>query len=148
MQRIARPVVAAIALLSVLSASTLVALPATAAPACAQLEVGEVRPDQSLLMIAVYADAASYDKSPVAQIQLRADAATMTVPVCNLAAAPQLAFRLYQDLNGNGKLDRNVLGIPSEPWAASGKAPAMSAPTWETTAVANDGSVIVVKLSK
>lgn len=32
------------------------------------------------------------------------------------------AIAVFHDLNGNGKLDRNMLGIPSEPYGFSGKA--------------------------
>ena len=73
-------------------------------------------------------------------------AATMTFPLCGLTGGR--CADAVQDLNGNGKLDANVLGIPTEPWGASGKPAAMSAPTWETTVVALDGTTIVVKLSK
>ena len=71
----------------------------------------------------------------------------MSFPLCGLSGA-SVALTLFQDLNGNGKLDANVLGMPTEPWGASGKPVAMSAPTWETTVVPLDGTTIVVKLSK
>ncbi len=59
-----------------------------------------------------------------------------------------MALTLYQDLNGNGKLDANAMGVPSEPWGASGKPVAMTAPTWDSTVVPLDGTTVVVKLSK
>jgi len=31
----------------------------------------------------------------------------------------QYAIAVYHDVNGNGKLDKNLLGIPSEPYAFS-----------------------------
>jgi uncharacterized protein (DUF2141 family) len=144
--------VAAVIVFSALSALTIVAMPAQAqaaapAPGCVLVDVQNVRPEQGVLMIAAYADAASFNKTPVAATQLRAAAATMSFPLCGLAG-PSVALTLYQDLNGNGKLDANAFGIPSEPWGASGKPAAMSAPTWETTAVPLDGATIVVKLSK
>ena len=139
---------AAIAALAALSAFGLVAMPASAASACAQLEVHNVRPDQGAVRVAAYADAAAYGKMPVVQLELRAEATTLSVPLCDLAGATSIAVTLYQDTNGNGKLDRNLLGIPSEPWGASGKPSAMSAPTWETTAVALDGAPVVVRLSQ
>ncbi len=71
----------------------------------------------------------------------------MTFPLCGLSGG-SVSLNLFQDLNGNGKLDANVLGVPIEPWGASGKPAAMSAPTWDTTVVPLDGSTIVVKLSK
>ena len=143
---------AAVVALSLLSAavSAIVPIPARAQTPptnCATVEVQNVRPEQGMLMIAAYADAASFNKTPVVATQMKAGAATMTFPLCGLSGT-WVALTLYQDLNGNGKLDANAFGIPSEPWGASGKPAAMSAPTWETTSVSLDGTTIVVKLSK
>ena len=139
---------------ALLSALTIVALPAhaqSAAPVtagCIEVEVRNVRPEQGALMVAVYDAAATFNKAPAVATQMRAGPeATMRFPLCGLAATA-VALTLYQDLNGNGKLDSNAFGIPTEPWGASGRPAAMSAPTWETTAVQVDGSPIVVTLSK
>ncbi len=143
------PITAVVAV-SMMSAAILAAAPAPAraqTPACATVEVQNVRPEQGMVMIAAYADAASFNKTPVVATQMKAGAATMTFPLCGLAGTT-VALTLFQDLNGNGKLDANVFGIPSEPWGASGKPAAMSAPTWETSSVPLDGTTIVVKLSK
>ena len=145
------PITAVVAA-SMLSAAILAAAPVPAQaqtpPAnCVTVEVQNVRPEQGMLMIAAYADAASFNKSPVVATQMKAGAATMTFPLCGLAGTT-IALTLFQDINGNGKLDANAFGIPSEPWGASGKPAALSAPTWETTNVPLDGTTIVVKLSK
>ena len=145
--------VAAVVLGAALSALFMVAHPARAqgmASGCANVEVQNVRPEQGMLMLAAYGDAAGFAaKSALVATQMRAGPApTMAFPLCGLGGAGSVALTLYQDLNGNGKLDANAFGIPSEPWGASGKPNAMMAPTWETTAVPLDGSTIVVKLSK
>ena len=142
------PSVAAVTFAAVLSALVMTVHPAQA-QACANVEVQNVRPEQGMLMIAAYADAAGFSsKAPVTALQMRpGPAATMSFPLCGLSGA-SVALTLFQDLNGNGKLDANVLGMPTEPWGASGKPVAMSAPTWETTVVPLDGTTIVVKLSK
>ena len=145
--------IAAIVVLSALSALTIAAAPAraqaAAAPAagCVQVEVQNVRAEQGMLMIAAYGDTASFNKAPLIATQMRAGTATMTFPLCGVAG-PMVALTMYQDLNGNGKLDANAFGIPREPWGASGKPAPMAAPTWDTTAVLVDGTTIVVKLSK
>jgi len=139
------PFVAVVNLAAALSA-LVSAMPARA-DTCARVEVRNIRPEQGTLMVAAYADAASFSKSPVAATQMKAGAETMTFSLCGLSGN-QVALTLYQDLNGNGKLDSNVMGIPTEPWGASGKPAAMSAPTWETTVVPLDGTTIVVTLSK
>jgi uncharacterized protein (DUF2141 family) len=139
--------IAAVTFAAVLSALVM-AHPAQA-QTCADVEVLNVRPEQGMPMVAAYADAAGFaGKASVAALQMRSGtAATMSFPLCGLTGT-SVALTLFQDLNGNGKLDANVLGMPTEPWGASGKPAAMSAPTWETTVVPLDGTTIVVKLSK
>ena len=42
------------------------------------------------------------------------------------------AIKVFHDLNGNGKLDMNLIGIPTEPVAFSNNAKVnMRAPTWD-----------------
>jgi len=144
--------VAAVIVFSLLSAVTIVAGPAraegVAPPAgCVQVEVHNVRAEQGMLMIAAYGDAASFGKTPLVATQMRAGAETMRFAVCGVSGSA-VALTLYQDLNGNGKLDANALGVPSEPWGASGQSVAMTAPSWDSSVVALDGSTVVVKLSK
>ncbi len=140
---------------ALLSALAIVALPAhaqavapRASASCIEVEVHNVRPEQGALMVAAYDDAASFGKTPAAAMQMRAAATTtMRVALCGFAGT-SVALTLYQDLNGNGKLDLNAFGVPSEPWGASGRPAAMSAPTWETTAVPVDGQIVIVTLSQ
>jgi|KBSMisStandDraft_5_1062788.scaffolds.fasta_scaffold143621_2 uncharacterized protein (DUF2141 family) len=144
--------VAAVIALSLLSAAAIVAVPAraegVATPAgCVQLEVRNVRAEQGMLMIAAYGDAGSFNKAPLVATQMRAGAATMSFALCGLSGS-SVALTLYQDLNGNGKLDANALGVPSEPWGASGKTAAMTAPSWDSSVVPLDGATIVIKLSQ
>jgi uncharacterized protein (DUF2141 family) len=134
---------AAVALLSF----TLMAHAQTRTPGCAQVEVQNLRPAQGMLMLAAYSDAATFRKTATTAIQLEAKAETMQVQVCGLGDGT-VALMLFQDLNSNGKLDSNPFGIPNEPWGASGKTSAFTAPTWETAQVPLDGSTIVIKLTK
>ena len=122
-------------------------IPVARAQDCAQVEVQNLRPDQGPLMLAAYTDAASFRKTAVVEMRLHPTAETMTLQVCGLGGSA-VAITLYQDLNSNGQLDSNPFGIPTEPWGASGKTSAMSAPTWETAQVPLDGGTIVVKLSQ
>ena len=115
---------------------------------CVVVEVQNIRPGQGSLMVAAYADSASFDKKQEAGLKTPAgDAATKTLTLCGVSGR-EISLTLYQDLNDNGKLDTNVFGIPTEPWGASGKPAAMSAPTWASTTVPLDDKTIVVKLSK
>ena len=51
--------------------------------------------------------------------ELPAKAEQMTVEIPDLESA-EYAIAVIQDLNGNGKLDRNFLKIPKEPYGFSG----------------------------
>ncbi len=51
---------------------------------------------------------------------------------------------MYQDLNGNGKLDTNLFGVPKEPWGTSANVrPRMRAPRFEEGALNVNGSTRV-----
>ena len=140
--------IAAVALAAAIACTfTIAAAPAHAAVVCVNVEVQNVHPGEGMLMVAAFGDAESYGKAPLVALQMRAGDATMAFPLCGMAGG-SVALKVFQDLNGNGKLDTNVLGFPSEPWGASGTPPAMSAPTWGSTVVPIDGTTIVVKLSK
>ena len=42
------------------------------------------------------------------------------------------AISCFHDVNGNGKMDKNILGIPTEPYGFSNNArPKFRAPNWE-----------------
>ena len=105
-----------------------------AAPNCAKIEVTGLQADTGTLDLASYDSTASYFKKPVWGKRVKVVGTTMRIPVCDLAAG-EIAVVGYQDLNDNKKMDRNPLGIPAEPYGASGTPPAFSAPTWDTTKV-------------
>ena len=126
------------------AAATLVA--PVFAQTCATVEVQNVRPKQGFLMLAAYVSADSYNKQPVAQMRLAAGDATMSFQLCGLSG-DSVALTLFQDLDSDGKMGQNLLGMPTEPWGASGS-PGLFGPKWETTKVALDGSTIVVKMSQ
>ncbi len=115
---------------------------------CTRVEVQNLRTGQGPLMLAAYADEATFNKVAASKLQLAVTAETMQVSVCNLGSAAAVAFTLFQDLNANGKLDTNAFGFPTEPWGASGKPRPMAAPSWESAHVALDGTPVVVKMSK
>ena len=67
--------------------------------------------------VAVYPSAEAFAKE-------RGAVASAVKPLANgetevdieLPAAGRYVFAAFQDLNGNGKLDRNFLGVPTEPY--------------------------------
>lgn len=121
--------------------------PPASAPAtgCATVEIQNVRPQQGTVMVAAYSSADSYGKKPLVQVRVPAGEASMSVQLCGLSGT-EVALMLFQDLDGDGKMARNMMGMPTEPWGSSGN-PGMFGPKWDTGKVALDGSAITVKMS-
>jgi uncharacterized protein (DUF2141 family) len=116
------------------------------AQSCATVEVQNVRPQQGNLMVVAYADAESFGKKPLAVMRVPAGEAVTTFEFCGLTGNT-IALSMFQDLDSDGKMGKNLVGMPTEPWGSSGT-PGMFGPSWETGKVALDGSKIVVKLSQ
>jgi len=136
-------------MLGILAAASLAPSgPATSQPApaqaCATVQVNNVRPGQGHLMVAAYASAETFGKQALATLRVAAGDARMQVQLCGLAG-DAVALMLFQDLDSDGKMGRNPMGIPTEPWGSSGK-PGTFGPSWETGKVALNGQAIVVEL--
>ena len=56
--------------------------------------------------------------------------------------AKSCAIACFADLNNNGKLDTNWLGIPKEPYAFSGVNKWYSKPTWQRSQILLNGSAV------
>ncbi len=113
---------------------------------CIDVVVENVRPQQGYLMVAAFGSAETFGKSPLTQLRLPAGEARMSFQMCGLSGS-EVALTLFQDVDGDGKMSRNLLGVPSEPWGASGS-PGMFGPSWDTARVALDGKAVPVKLSQ
>lgn len=123
------------------------AAPATAADTvCASVEVHNVRPQQGQLMVTAYANADSFGKKPMISVRVPAGDATTTLQLCGLSR-PVVALMLFQDLDSDGRLGRNVLGMPTEPWGGSGS-PGAFGPSWDNSKVTLDGKPLVVRMSQ
>lgn len=120
------------------------ALPGSAVACDRFVTVAGVKPGAGPVMLAVFADEASFQRKPAVVAKVDPTGAEVQVPACDFPAAG-FAIAVYQDLNGNGQLDTNLLGLPSEPWSASGTVPRFSAPTWASSRVA-PGTPVRVEL--
>ena len=138
------------ALTTVLFAAAFAATPAAwaqnLAQHCVTVEVHNVRPLQGQIMVAAYTDAEAFGRQAVLSMRVAAAEAVTPLQLCGVTGA-LVALTLYQDLDGDGKMGRNLLGMPTEPWGSSGQ-PGSFGPSWATAKVALDGSVIVVRLSQ
>ena len=122
-------------------------MPQEAPPAtgCATVDIQNVRPLQGHMMVVAYGSADSYGKKPLALKRVPAGEARMSLQLCGLSGS-EVALMLFQDLDGDGKMARNMVGMPTEPWGSSGN-PGMFGPQWDTGKVVLDGNAIVVKMS-
>jgi uncharacterized protein (DUF2141 family) len=84
----------------------------------------------------------------VRAVKLEAKAGVMQVRIADLPPG-DYAVMLFQDLNGNDKVDANLLGMPTEPWGASiGGKTLLGAPGWSDArfTLPPSGSTITIEL--
>ena len=97
--------------------------------------------------VALYASADGY----AADEPVAVAAAPATTDPVNLALgrfpAGDYAVMLYHDRNGNETLDRNLLGIPREPWTGSMHRAVLGAPDWDDVRFALEGADLALELS-
>ncbi|WP_162910628.1 DUF2141 domain-containing protein [Hymenobacter oligotrophus] len=78
-----------------------------------QLQIRNAQPARGRIVVELYRTEAEWLQTPFRRISLPADGAasqaTLAVPYGKYAVS------IYQDANGNGRLDQNFLGIPKEP---------------------------------
>jgi uncharacterized protein (DUF2141 family) len=68
---------------------------------------------------------------PVAAVMARAQTGAMHFSLGDLPGG-DYAIRVMHDRNGNGELDSNFVGMPTEPWAFSNNASGnFGPPTWD-----------------
>ncbi|HYH18217.1 MAG TPA: DUF2141 domain-containing protein [Azospirillum sp.] len=121
---------------TVLVALTLMLAAAPAAAGELRATIRNVKPQQGKVMVAVYESAAAYKaERRFAGQELPATGGEVSALFHNL---PEGAYALtvYQDVDGDGKLGRNLVGIPTEPYGFSRDAPAgLGMPSFEAMAV-------------
>lgn len=114
------------------------------------LTINGVESAQGRMMIAVYDSEAAFDKTDaVRAMSIRPVAGSMTVPIADLEPG-EYAVMLFHDVDGNEKLDTNMLGMPREPWGGSleGKS-VFGAPGWDDTrfSLGADGRAVRIDLN-
>jgi uncharacterized protein (DUF2141 family) len=120
--------------------------PGLSPQACPMVIVEGLKSGQGVLYVAAYSSEETFSKKALWQMRVKVVEASMQFALCDVKT-DEIAFTSYQDLNENGKLDANPLGIPNEPYGASGSPPMFSGPTWQTTKVKFDStSIIIVKM--
>lgn len=89
-----------------------------------RLEVKNVQEARGWIWVGVYDSEDNFlikEKSIVEGVQVRGIGA-IQIPISGVRYG-ECAVAAFHDINGNGELDRNWLGIPTEPYAFSRKPP-------------------------
>jgi uncharacterized protein (DUF2141 family) len=137
--------------LAALLAATLgLGLTGTARAADLEVEVQGLASTEGHLLVAVFADAQNWLRKPVAvqrAVAATAVAGKLTIQLSGLPEGP-LALSIIHDLNGNGRLDMNPVGMPMEPFGFSNNAAGgFGAPRFEDAVLSSaSGSRVAVKL--
>ena len=85
------------------------------------IHVDNVKSTSGQVMVALYDNADAFLKYPVRAEKAKADKAGTTL-VFHDVAPGDYGFAVFQDINDNGRMDKNLLGIPTEPIAFSNNA--------------------------
>lgn len=130
----------------------LLASPPSAQAASLAVDIGENIKAGDLLMVAVYADEASWLKKPARALRQAVPAEALAAGRHRIAmdelAPGRYALAVYVDRNGNGKLDSGMFGIPKEPYGFSQGGGSMGPPDFADAAVEvpETGATIHIKL--
>ncbi|MCV2356257.1 DUF2141 domain-containing protein [Paucibacter sp. B2R-40] len=106
---------------------------ALAAPARAldlEVEVTGLTQTEGRVMVGVFTDAGTWLKKAVTGGSVEAGLQKEGRVLIKLQDLPEgsLALSVFHDVNGNGKLDSNAMGMPKEPYGFSNNAAGMFGP--------------------
>ena len=130
---------------------------AAAQAATVEVTIENVKSTDGSLLIAVYDNADEYQRNggfkglekAVKELKIPAVTPAATLSLADLAPG-DYAITLFHDRNGNGKIDSNLFGIPTEPYGFSGNPKNLMSPaTWEQSrfSVTNNGAQLPIRLS-
>lgn len=100
-----------------------------------QINLEDLRATHGTVYLAVYANEADYENGPaVSAIDLDVSDVEATVNLDGLAPGAY-GIKMYHDVNGNGEMDTNPFGMPTEPFAFSNNANGRFGPAkWDAAA--------------
>lgn len=91
------------------------------------IHVDNVRSADGQVMVALYDGAGNFLKRPLQQAVVKAGQGSTTLTIKDLAPG-EYGFAVCHDANGNGRMDKNMMGIPVEPFAFSNNAQGVMGP--------------------
>lgn len=120
-------------LASTLAAGLMVGTASAASAATVELMVENVKSTEGALMVAVYGSADDFRKKAVREVKVESISPATKIGLTDLPPG-DYAIALFQDRNGNAKVDSNLFGIPTEPYGFSNNPKnLMAPPTWDQT---------------
>ena len=119
-----------------------------------QLQITNISEQKGCIRLAIF-DSADHFEAETAPIFTKVieleSAADISVDIPSLGEG-EYAVAAYHDVNNNGKLDKNGLGIPQEPYAFSNNASAKwKAPTFQEVAFdpsTYEGTIMQLELKR
>ena len=122
-----KPVLHALAL----SAAVICLTTQLASAADLTINISDIKAARGTVNVAVYTSGQSFLKEPLTFTAAPAVQGTTTLTFKDLPAG-DYAFAVYHDANANGKMDSNLVGIPTEDYAFSNNAAGnMGPPTFD-----------------
>ncbi len=98
-----------------------------------RIDIADIRKDTGPIMLTIVnsPEALASPESAVASMILPANLTGVSLTLRSLTPGTY-GIRVMHDVNGNGKLDANLLGIPKEPWGFSNNAAgSFGPPKWD-----------------
>lgn len=91
------------------------------------IRVRDIQKPEGYLYVAFYASEADFLKRPLTGLRTAVTDTVLVIPCTGLPMG-EYAFSLFQDANGNGRLDTAAFGIPTEKYAFSNDAEGVMGP--------------------
>ena len=114
------------------------------------VSVTDIEKQSGAIMLAMFDAVEAYDGGgePVKAVKIEVTGEEVSVTFDDLAPG-RYAIKLYHDANGNGEMDRNMLGLPSEGYGFSGKGGRFGPPPFDEAAFEvtdGDANAVVIEL--
>ena len=104
-------------------------------PAQLVIQVSNIKKTQGFIVVSIFNNKKDYliDEKAYRKVRIPVDQQALSCVFTNLPQG-HYSVALYHDVNGDGVCNRNLFGIPKEPYAFSNnKKPIISAPSFEET---------------
>ncbi len=102
------------------------------------VEVSDLVPDKGAVYLGLYNKKGGFlkEKTAIANVKVKAVGSKVSYTFKNLPVG-EYAVAVYQDVNNNGKCDRNLIGYPTEGFGFSKNyRPKLSAPAFDEVKIA------------